>query len=119
MKWLFDQLVAAIASFFGPLIQTLHNRLWARIRDVCTWVLDLLWDLASSAMSFVWALLPSSVTSFLAQNIFTPTIKDGLNSVSYFFPVWEMLAIVATAIGLVTTIRGIRWMLSFVPGMTG
>lgn len=101
----FTDLWDSLLSFFAGIFDWIYG--------FVTWAFGAMW-------SVVLDLLPANIRSYLSQDALGP-FGTALQYVSYVIPVWSIFGIMAITLGLVGSIRVIRWVLKVapIPGVNG
>lgn len=87
------------------MVEALISSIWGAFIDAVQWLLTLLRTLGLDIIGPGWSFDLSAAQPYV-------------DAITYFFPVYQTLVIVAFTYGVVITIRATRWLLACIPTLS-
>ena len=96
------------------IFRAFYNWLTTNVTALFDWIIGLGKDLV------LWAieLLPDEIGSFF-ESVDWAWFTDFIQDATWIIPLWSILGIYSTALGLAFSVRLIRWVLAFIPTIGG
>ncbi len=88
---------------------------WSLVLDFMDWVIQLITVRLPQA---IWLMMPTGLAEYLQSFDLTP-LQDIVGPVTWFFPIWTIMILYATAYSFAATIRLVRFIIGFIPTIDG